>query len=327
MRRRRLLAWLDCLAALAAGCRHRTATTHEALPPRGDPALGALLERVREQVIREELFAPLGMASCGFGQPAHGAERGQPFGHLLGGEEWAPTDGDVPALLGPSGTVTCTLADWARFVRANMKDPPRSLVGEATLALLQEPVATDRYPDGSPTGPDRIGYAMGWMTFNGNLGPASVVELTPLLRALRAGAELLRASPPPRGAPPAFLLDAARMAGGQTPRPGEFDNRWVTFPQDFPSASYLAEKGILRVLVVQDGDRIADDLTHVLLRYREGGLEVQLLRDSASSPVAAILLTPSRFRSVWYRLLATVGLRRSMGGGFGGVVPAPQTAG
>jgi hypothetical protein len=59
---------------------------------------------------------------------------------------------------------TCTLADWAVFVRANMNDPPHPIVSPTTLALLHESLPTDRYPNGSPTGSDRIGYAMGWMT-------------------------------------------------------------------------------------------------------------------------------------------------------------------
>lgn len=238
-------------------------------------------------------------------------------------DAWAPPDAAWSAWAKPVAFVNLRHVHEGATPERLEAEPSPAGIDAATAVVVDLP------------GPRAVakGLALarsGWQPvplFNGNLGPAPVVELTPLLRALRAGAEELRASPPPRDAPPAFLLDAARMGGGQTPRAGEFDNRWVTFPQDFPSASYLAERGIRRVLVVQDGDRIAEDLTHVLLRYREGSLEVLLLRDLDSPPVPATLVKPSRFRSVWYRLLATLGLHRSMGGGFGGVVPDPQRAG
>jgi CubicO group peptidase (beta-lactamase class C family) len=85
---------------------------------------------------------------------------------MMKDDYYQPTAGDIPALLGPSGTVTCTLADWAVFVRANMNDPQRPIVSPTTLALLHESLPTDRVPNGSPTGGDRIGYAMGWMTWD-----------------------------------------------------------------------------------------------------------------------------------------------------------------
>jgi hypothetical protein len=185
-----------------------------------------------------------------------------------------------------------------------------------------------------------VGLALrGWQPvplFNGNWGPAPsfvftpapVIDLAPLLRALRANAEVLRANPAPTGAPPAFLLDALRMSGGDRIAPGRFDNRWMTFPQDFPSAAHLLRSGVRRAVVIQEGDRIAEDLTHVLLRWREAGMEVLLQRWGNGLPlVAAPLAKPSRFRRTWYRVLATFRLRRSLTGGFGGVVPDPNAAG
>ena len=42
-------------------------------------------------------------------------------------------------------------------------------------------------------------------------------------------------------APPAFLLDSDRMKA-PAPDPGRFDNRWLVFPQDFPSAAFLRSR-------------------------------------------------------------------------------------
>ena len=237
-------------------------------------------------------------------------------------DAWAPPESAWSAWAKPVAFANLVHTPWApRLERPSIGALPRADVAAAVVVDLPGKRAVT------------VGLGLadgGWQPvplFNGNFGPAAIVDLPPLLGALRAGAELLRDNPPPRGAPPAFLLDADRMAGGRQPRPNDFDNRWVTFPQDFPSAAHLAASGIRRVIVIQDGGSIAGDLTHVLLRYREAGLEVLLLTEVDSAPVTANLVKPSRFRGIWYRALATLGLRRSMSGGFGGVVPDPQSAG
>ena len=126
----------------------------------GYVVVGALLERVAgkpwEEVMREELFVPLRMDSCGFGPPAVGAARGQPFGHRVVEGAYRPTDEDNSALIGPAGTVHCALPDWASFARANMEPSPVPRLKPETLALLHEPV-----PMETPQG-DAVGYAMGW---------------------------------------------------------------------------------------------------------------------------------------------------------------------
>lgn len=94
--------------------------------------------------------------SCGFGPPARGGARGQPFGHVVRGAAYQPDDGDIPAVLGPAGSVACSLADWAAFVRAHMDPPARPLVSAAALAALHQPLPADYF--GEP-----LGYAMGWV--------------------------------------------------------------------------------------------------------------------------------------------------------------------
>lgn len=164
--------------------------------------------------------------------------------------------------------------------------------------------------------------------FNGGSDPEAVVPVQGIVRRLAEGAEELARSPIPDDAPPAFLLDADRMNPARPPQPGQFDNRWMAFPQDFPSANFLLSRGIRRVLLLQD-DPLAQprpDLAHVLLRWKEAGLELYTqdpLSDLAPRELA--VNRPSQFRSLLYRALAVVGLRRNDAGGFGSVIPTPSS--
>jgi len=118
------------------------------------------------------------------------------------------------------------------------------------------------------------------------------------------------------------------MAGGKTPSPGQFDNRWMVFPQDFPSASLLLAHGIRRVVVVEPAGRApAEDLVHVLLRYQQAGIEVLIESlDAPGHPRPAKLARPSWFRAMFYRALVVLRLRRNSAGGFG-AVPQPTRGG
>ncbi|UYV11769.1 MAG: hypothetical protein NCW75_10720 [Phycisphaera sp.] len=129
-------------------------------------------------------------------------------------------------------------------------------------------------------------------------------------------------------APPVFLLDNRRMRPAP-PGPGKYDNRWMAFPQDFPSARYLAEHGISRAVVVQERDRQpAEDLRHVLLRWQRAGIAMERLSIVGSpDPEAFTVRKPNRFRWALHRALAIANLRRSSAGGFGGVVPTPSEGG
>ena len=122
---------------------------------------GVALERragaTWEELMRKDLFDPLGMASCGFGPPGTAAAVDQPWGHQSGGGG-APApvapgpQADNPPSLGPAGTVHCSLADWGRFLAVHLAGARREttpLVSAATLTRLQTP------PDGGD-------YAAGW---------------------------------------------------------------------------------------------------------------------------------------------------------------------
>lgn len=176
----------------------------------------------------------------------------------------------------------------------------------------------------------RVGYQPVPL-FNTCHHPAALVNVEPILRRLISGASELAAASPPPNAPPVFLLDANRNKAAVPPAPGRFDNRWVVFPQDFPSANFLLAHGIRRVVLLQGqdrGDQPSQDLAHVLRRWQEAGLELYV-QDPAGdrAPAPLDVKRPSAFRSLLYRALAVTGLKRNSAGGFGSVIPQPSSGG
>ncbi len=118
------------------------------------------------------------------------------------------------------------------------------------------------------------------------------------------------------------------MTPAVPPKPGAFDNRWVVFPQDFPSATYLRARGITEVLLLHEGREAAEDLAHVLRRWQENGLRMQSAAPLERGRISDLVVKrPSGFRRAWYRVIAAAGLRRNNAGGFGGVIPMPSSGG
>ena len=162
--------------------------------------------------------------------------------------------------------------------------------------------------------------------YNATSGGNQLVDVTSIAQALARGAEGLRSVSLPADAPPAFLLDADRMKGD--PRPLRFDNRWMVFPQDFPSAAFLVSRGIERVTVIQEGDAPAEDLAHVLLRWQKAGIAIAHAAPGSPEDERPIVVKPpSRFRRAWYRAVAIMGLKRNNVGGFGALIPEPSSGG
>jgi CubicO group peptidase (beta-lactamase class C family) len=117
---------------------------------------GAILEAVYnrpwEQLMRERIFTPLAMASCGFGPPGNADLVDEPWGHQ--GENMVPMPPDAPGadnppILGPAGTVHCALTDWAQFGALQLGTRP-DLVSAASLTRLHTSLGD--------------GYALGWLT-------------------------------------------------------------------------------------------------------------------------------------------------------------------
>jgi hypothetical protein len=155
---------------------------------------------------------------------------------------------------------------------------------------------------------------------------AAVVDLWPVLQALSDGAPRLNALSLPPDAPPAFLLDASRRGDATEPDAGVFDNRSVSFTTDFPSGHLLAHRGIGRAIVVQEsGRRAQPDLSHTLRLWQQAGVQILVKPLGVDGPPVPITVPPtSRLREMWHRAMVTLGLRRNVLGGFGGVVPEPS---
>ena len=169
--------------------------------------------------------------------------------------------------------------------------------------------------------------------FNTTWGALEIVDAHPILDALAPVAEIIRAAGLDDSAPPAFLLDANRnpWAPGKYKDAGKFDNRWLVFPQDFPSAEFLKEHGIARILLCTAGAaRPADDLAHVLLRWQEAGLPVFCALadgDGYAEPLPLTVEKPPAYRSWLRRLLVMMKFRRNSAGGFGAIIPDPSSGG
>lgn len=137
-----------------------------ARPPASDPGTrmaysnfgyaiaGAMAEQATRQswedMMRQMLFRPLGMNSAGFGPPG----LAQPWGHRPDGcQPVTPgPEADNPQVIGPAGTVHCSMGDWALYASLHL----RGARGEAGLLLRPESfeqLHSDRY---------RQRYAMGW---------------------------------------------------------------------------------------------------------------------------------------------------------------------
>jgi CubicO group peptidase (beta-lactamase class C family)/prolipoprotein diacylglyceryltransferase len=120
---------------------------------------GAMLERAAkkpyEDLLREKVFKPLGMKSCGYGPPGTTKGIDQPRGHRGSSGNFTPVqpgvDADNPAAITPAGRVHCTIADLARFASWHARGPLRDvkLMSDATFQRLHA----------APQGQE---YAMGW---------------------------------------------------------------------------------------------------------------------------------------------------------------------
>ena len=158
--------------------------------------------------------------------------------------------------------------------------------------------------------------------FNGCMHPQGLVPVRPIAIQLLSYADDLQALRLVPSAPPVFMLDRNREGFDALASGGKFDNRWMTFPQDFPSGNFLRAQGIGKVIVVRHQLCAHDDLMHVLLRWHEAGIEI-LEADLAgtSEPRLMQLSKPSLYKSVFYQALVTLGLRRNSAGGFGSIIP------
>ncbi len=116
-----------------------------------------------EQLMRADLFSPLGITGCGFGPPGDPAKLDQPWGHLEQDGKIVPMSpadphADNPPGVGPAGTASCTLADWNKFLELHEHGNPH-VISAASLAHLHA----------APPG-DGQSYMGGWMVIDNGGG-------------------------------------------------------------------------------------------------------------------------------------------------------------
>jgi CubicO group peptidase (beta-lactamase class C family) len=118
--------------------------------------IGAILERLAEQsweqLMGKELFAPLGMESCGFGSPnADATALSQPWEHQKVGSEFRAIRTDNSGTMGPADAVFCSMEDYLKFAEAHLD----GFQGRDTIILpatsfrkLHEPAPAQEYTYG-----------------------------------------------------------------------------------------------------------------------------------------------------------------------------------
>lgn len=113
-----------------------------------------------EDLIASMVFKPLGMSSCGFGGVGTVGQIDQPWPHGPDGKP-ASSNGptvDNPEVMGPAGTVHCSIADWAKFIADALRgaEGKGALLKPAGYEMLQSP----KTHLGDASGGD---YAFGWL--------------------------------------------------------------------------------------------------------------------------------------------------------------------
>jgi CubicO group peptidase (beta-lactamase class C family) len=90
---------------------------------------GVIAERITgiswEDLMRQWLFVPLDMDSCGFGSMGTPGKVDEPWQHILQGGRHQPIEpgplSDNPDVIAPAGLVHCSIGDWAKFIQAHLR--------------------------------------------------------------------------------------------------------------------------------------------------------------------------------------------------------------
>ena len=125
---------------------------------------GHMLERTTgiawEQLIKQELFSPLGINNIGFGPPNLEEPNMQPSGHKYQNGQWREmttmADVRLPNVIGPAGTVNMSMPDMALFLNAQLEGMKggSNIISADSYHMLHTPVST--------TNNKGIEYALGW---------------------------------------------------------------------------------------------------------------------------------------------------------------------
>lgn len=121
---------------------------------------GAIAEKIAnvpwEELMQQRLFGPLKMTTCGFGAMGAPGKIEEPWQHRVYGTVHQPVEpgprADNPPVIGPAGTVHCSIGDWAKFIQAHLQ-------GERGIRGLLKPETFKRLHS-APFGGD---YGYGWL--------------------------------------------------------------------------------------------------------------------------------------------------------------------
>jgi hypothetical protein len=132
-----------------------------------------------EELLRERVFAPLGITTAGFGPPSGTKGKHVPWGHgprfYWRPFRWVRTDvprhpdsmwADVPRAAAPAGLVHLSMQDWARFVSLLLRGDPANPQRHNTLLKADTLDTLNRVDAGGPPLPGSwggSGYVSGWV--------------------------------------------------------------------------------------------------------------------------------------------------------------------
>ena len=106
-----------------------------------------------ENLMRKEVFGPLGMDSAGFGFPGKKKRVDQPWGHFTENGKLKPIQHDNDEAMGAAGIVHLSMEDWGKFVSLfladDAEDDSDAFLKNATRKRLMTP--------------DLDQYAIGWL--------------------------------------------------------------------------------------------------------------------------------------------------------------------
>jgi CubicO group peptidase (beta-lactamase class C family) len=103
-----------------------------------------------EELMEQRLFGPLGMTTAGFGVQGTRGKVDQPWGHRASGDTVEAVRLDNSPVMGPAGTVHCSLRDWARFASLHLNGSVGgvSIVKPETMKALHTPKPGENYVGG-----------------------------------------------------------------------------------------------------------------------------------------------------------------------------------
>ncbi|MDP9175431.1 MAG: beta-lactamase family protein [Planctomycetota bacterium] len=116
--------------------------------------LGAIVEaktgKTWEEAMQQEIFGPLKMESAGFGFPGTRGTVDQPWGHVLESGQLKPIQIDNAPVMGPAGTVHCSIVDWSKFITEMLKSAEGNptLLSAKTFNALTTPMPGQSYAGG-----------------------------------------------------------------------------------------------------------------------------------------------------------------------------------